>query len=546
MLDLFGHVWLTDFGLAKINQEEDITGTGEFVGTLRYTSPEQLRGWSDPRSDVYSLGVTLYELLTLQPAFPETDRTQLLARIANDEPASMRRVDPRIPRDLATIIHKAIAKEPSRRYASAGALAEDLQRFTDDKPIHARPTSIHAHVRLWVRRKPAVAALSSLLVIFLVVALFSVSWLWRRSEREKLVAISAANDRQQALIEVELALNKAEATSETLAEMILSGDANRTGTYSVHQMLLDYEKRLDKSLRGYPKLEAKLRHEIAFVFHSRSELEPAEENLKRALDLFAQAGMADGLEAARTRELLANVYRLKRDNESAAQQLKQVMAIRSEQLGPKHPETLQSRVFWLAAMRVAKPPVLTNEKLLQGFDSVAASVADRLDDEHCAQIFLHARFYAITATNRLGRLDLSEQYCQERLELQRRLHADKPNHPSIIYTLQQQAEIKRLQKRFEDSVLILRDAQNRTKKWFKDQVSPQEIDMLIEEAKTHSAARDFVAMEATARRALDLSREHLPPDNPLVGDSARFFAEALSGLGREDEAARIRQEFSVK
>ena len=545
MLDVLGHVWVTDFGLAKINQEEDITHTGEFVGTLRYTSPEQLRGWSDPRSDVYSLGITLYEMLCFRPAFPENDRTKLIAQIAHEEPKPIRSLANDVARDLETIVHKAIAKEPSLRYDSAEAFAADLERYLEDKPILARPTSVQQHIRLWARRKPAVAALSSLLVISLVVALFSVSWLWRRSEQDKRKAILAVDARQQALVEAKQTLARAEAASETLAEIILSGDPNQTGNYAVHQMLLDYEERLGESLREYPKLEAKLRHAVGSVFHSRNELSKAEINLNSALRLFAKAGLADSLEAARTRELLANVYRLSRDNESAARQLRQVIDIRTERLGAMHPETLQSRVFWLAAQRVVQPSVITNAELVQGFDRVAESLMDRLDDDQCAQVFLHARFYAITALNRLGRFDISEKYCAERLKLQRRLFGDKPNHPSIIYTLQQQAEVKRRRKRFGDSIAILRDAQDRARKWFDGEVSPQEVDMIIEEAKTHAAAADYESMESAARRAFDLSQEYLPPDNPLVRDSARFLAESLIGLGRADEAASIRSQFPI-
>ena len=542
MLDLLGQVWVTDFGLAKISHEEDITNDGEFIGTLRYTSPEQLRGWSDPRSDVYSLGITLYELLGFRPAFPETDRAKLLSRIAHDDPMSIRHLDAGIPRDLATIVQKAIAKEPSHRYQSAAAFAEDLERFLDDKPILARPTSVQQHIRLWARRKPAVAVLSSLLFFSLITALLVVARFWQQSEHDRLAAIQAADQRQQALVHAEQALAKAEATSETLVEMIYSADPNVTGTYSVHQWLLDYQKQLGASLGEYPRLEAKLRHAIGWVFHARSELLPAENNLVEALRLLDENGLSQSLEAARTRELLANVYRLKRDNDAASDQLMRVIEIRKKKLGADHPETLQSRVFWLASLREVTKQIMNSEEILDELDQVAAAVEDRLDDALCAAVFLHARFYAITAANHLGKYQLSERYCGERLQLQRKIHKGLPNHPAIVYTLQQRAEIRRLQEEFDSSVSILRDAQARTRQWFKGAGSPQEIDMIIEEAETHSAAGDFAAMEKCARHAWELSRQHLETDNPLAGDSARYLAEALVALGREDEAAIVRGE----
>ena len=115
-----------------------LTDTGDLVGTLRYMAPERFRGECDARADVYALGLTLYELLVLRPAFDGTDRLQLIEQIGRQEPARLRTLDPRIPRDLETIVMKAIEKDPRRRYPSAEALAGDLRRFLADEPIQAR------------------------------------------------------------------------------------------------------------------------------------------------------------------------------------------------------------------------------------------------------------------------------------------------------------------------------------------------------------------------------------------------------------------------
>jgi WD40 repeat protein len=157
LLDLQGTAWVTDFGLAK-EEGENLTRTGDIVGTLRYMAPERLSGSSCPRSDIYSLGLTLFELVTLQPAFPETDRVTLLRQITQVEPPRPRRLDPHIPRDLETIVLKAIAKEPLQRYQSAAELAEDLGRFLADRPILARRNSPLALTWRWVRRNPGWAA----------------------------------------------------------------------------------------------------------------------------------------------------------------------------------------------------------------------------------------------------------------------------------------------------------------------------------------------------------------------------------------------------
>src|SRR5262249_6315164 len=137
ILDTAGNVWVTDFGLAKTG-DEGMTHTGDIVGTVRYMSPERFRGQCDVRADVYALGMTLYELLTLSPGYRSGDRLKLIEMIRQTEAASPRSIDGRIPRDLETIVMKAIDKEPKRRYQSADEMAEDLQRFVNGEPIKAR------------------------------------------------------------------------------------------------------------------------------------------------------------------------------------------------------------------------------------------------------------------------------------------------------------------------------------------------------------------------------------------------------------------------
>ncbi len=136
LLDTAGVVWITDFGLAKA-EEDGLTVTGDILGTLRYMAPERFSGAGDARSDVYSLGLTLYELLALRPAFEMSDRLRLIEEIKSTDPRRLRLIDGRIPRDLETIVRKAIDKGPARRYSSAEAMAEDLRRFLDNEPIRA-------------------------------------------------------------------------------------------------------------------------------------------------------------------------------------------------------------------------------------------------------------------------------------------------------------------------------------------------------------------------------------------------------------------------
>lgn len=187
MLDGRGHLWITDFGLAQFHMDGGLTATGDLVGTLRYMSPEQALGRPlqlDHRADVYSLGVTLYELLTLEPAFPGSDRQELLRRLASEEPRSPRAVDPGIPVELETIVLKAMRKSRGDRYATAQALADDLHRFLDEKPIMARRPSLVERTRKWSRRHPSVVIASLVVVFVIMVGLLLSNWMLERRTLE--------------------------------------------------------------------------------------------------------------------------------------------------------------------------------------------------------------------------------------------------------------------------------------------------------------------------------------------------------------------------
>ncbi len=170
LLDLNGTVWVTDFGLAKAEGGENLTHTGDILGTLRYMPPEAFDGKADGRGDVYSLGLTLYELVALRPAFDQRDRNRLVKQVTTAEVEPLGSIRRRVPRDLETIVHKAIDRDPARRYQTAGELRDDLQRFVDDEPIQARrQTLLEGYVR-WARHHPGIAVLGAVLTAVLVLA----------------------------------------------------------------------------------------------------------------------------------------------------------------------------------------------------------------------------------------------------------------------------------------------------------------------------------------------------------------------------------------
>jgi WD40 repeat protein/serine/threonine protein kinase len=170
LLDDTGNVWVTDFGLAKADDSYNLTQTGDIVGTLRYMAPERFSGQGDVRSDVYSLGLTLYEMLALRPAFDEVDRNKLFRQVMHDEPARPRKLNPGVPRDLETVVLKAIARDPAQRYQSPAEMADDLKRFVEDRPVRARRVGNAERFWRWCRRNPGIAVLGGALAAVLVLA----------------------------------------------------------------------------------------------------------------------------------------------------------------------------------------------------------------------------------------------------------------------------------------------------------------------------------------------------------------------------------------
>jgi serine/threonine protein kinase len=278
IVDHSGNLWITDFGLARMESEQSLTMSGDVLGTLRYMSPEQAlaqRPLVDHRTDVYSLGATLYELLTLKAAFPETDRRELLRQIADEDPRKPQSLNRSIPAELETIVIKAMQKEPDGRYLTAQDLADDLQRFLDHKPIAARPPSFAERSVKWARRH--VVAVTAALVVFIICSLvLGASTIWVSHAK------NLAHDN-------ETAARKAELEKTTEAEKAKANLQNAVGT--VTRLLTNVSEEALFTTPGATSIRSKLLEDAASQLETLCQGQDDPKLLFQASSAFCELGL---------------------------------------------------------------------------------------------------------------------------------------------------------------------------------------------------------------------------------------------------------------
>jgi serine/threonine protein kinase/Tfp pilus assembly protein PilF len=246
LIDGRSHLWITDFGLAYCQGQLGLTMSGDLVGTLRYMSPEQAlvqRAAVDHRTDVYSLGVTLYELLTLEPPFGGRDRQELLRQIAFEEPRSPASQNKAVPAELETIVLKAIEKSPADRYATAQELADDLERWLKDEPIRAKRPSLVQRARRWARRhQPMVWSAAAFLLLASLMLASCIGWVVNdRKAREAATELAAEKALKEAVELQGKGKSPQALDAAKLAEGILAGGGSEQLRRRVRERREDLE-----------------------------------------------------------------------------------------------------------------------------------------------------------------------------------------------------------------------------------------------------------------------------------------------------------------
>jgi serine/threonine protein kinase len=296
IIDEEWNLWVTDFGLARIAcNDTGLTSTGDLVGTLRYMSPEQIRGEpgaGDARADIYALGVTLYEAVTLRPVFEACDRSALMHHILHDEPTPPRTIDPAVPKDLETIILKAMDKLPAGRYATARDLADDLHRFLNDRPIRARrPTLMERSLR-WARRhRPLLATAVAGIVLSMAIGTLML-WRTNRQLEANLRQVREARLQERMALEGLFLINDT-ITVPLIEEVTTAGrwdEGRRLQAYQ--QLIMEFDR-----IAATPKPDDHQREVVAKAARHAGALRVAVGD-RRGLQDFARAiGLYEGMAA---------------------------------------------------------------------------------------------------------------------------------------------------------------------------------------------------------------------------------------------------------
>ena len=329
LLDSDGQPHVTDFGLAKqIKGDGDLTESGAPVGTPAYMSPEQAtgaRGSLSTATDVYGLGTVLYALLAGRAPFAGTTLIETLDKVRSCSPERPSQLNDRVPRDLEIICLKCLEKEPARRYLSALALAEDLDRWLDGLPILARPVGTPTRVMMWCRRNKALAALAALLMLALVGGLAGVTWKWREANRER---------------------TKAEAVNDLLTHRLLAQASLELDplakNLTVRELLDRAGSQLGGWLDGQPEIEAKIRETIGGAYLSLGQYDKAEPQLRTAIRLNTEEHGSLFRDTLRTNNLLATLLDQTHRGTEAEPLLRRNLQDCRNQLGRDDPVTLDA------------------------------------------------------------------------------------------------------------------------------------------------------------------------------------------------------------
>jgi serine/threonine protein kinase/Tfp pilus assembly protein PilF len=528
MLDAEGKLYVTDFGLARIESDAGMTLTGDILGTLRYMAPEQAlaqRAVIDHRADVYSLGATIYELITLQPAFGETDRAQLLKQIAFEEPRAPRKIDRRIPAELETIVLKAVAKQPEDRYQSAQRLADDLQAFLDDRPIRAKPPSLVNRAAKWSRRHRALLAWTTLVLVVLAVGslVSTARLLWERQR----TALAAAES--QAVI--------AFLVNDLLAAPKEEKKLEREVT--VTEVLANAEAKIATALANQPLVEATVRQVMAESYNALQKNDKAEPHARRALALRTKLLGPASHEALESTTTLAQALVGWGKFADARALCADALTVTQQTLGLQHPDTLAAmrQMVWVILQSGANDNLsdsdyalqLCQDTLTRSRSVLGTENRDTLASMHYMSMLLRIR----------GRNADADRLSQEILDVSRR--ALGPEDRFTIGVVEDFAQVLGARGELNEAAELYEQALEGQRRILGDK-DPDTVRTMWQLAQAKINLGKFDDACKLSEEALNIVRDSFGETHPRTFDCKQILAFALRGQGNFGASRQLQEE----
>jgi serine/threonine protein kinase len=533
LLDHGGGLWVADFGMADVQGDAGLTLTGDLPGTLRYMSPEQAlgkRALVDGRTDIYSLGATMYELLTLRPAVEGSDRGEILRRIRDGEPTPLRRLNRAVPVDLETIIAKSLAKEPAGRYETAGQLADDLTRFLEGRPIAARPVSALARSWRWCKRNPIPAGLAAALFLFLIVGFAGSMWSWRESVRQqRLLHVAEQEARQQAAI--------AQSINRFLIDKVLGQASPENNPAANRLTLLEVLDRaatdVSSSFRGQQQTEAAIRLTIGRAYHGLGEYVRSESHLRPAYQIALRETGELGHETLEAKAALGHtLVHLGRIDE--AEGLLEQAAEDSRRVFGRHDSATLASSESYAGLLESRGRYADAEALYRRYLADAREVLAP-DDE----IILSGMNNLALVVSRRGHNDEAETLIRQVIDDSRQWRG--PHHPGTLSAMNNLAMLMERQRRFHEAEMLFRECL----KTNREILGPQHPHTCVTAHNLAKVLQDLNKLEEAEslfRQTLDSQREVMGRENPATLFTAVGLASVLHDRGRDGEAEPLLRE----